>query len=335
MCINNMRINNLFFKIYIFTFIFQSTILLSQNISISKIDSTKLNTFKSQSLTFEVEDSLSYRLAFEKARLELGVDQKFKWRGKYYRTNFLGEEPIIYKKLDEIQKEYIHLVESANLKLDQLDQLIKQFKDSSQNELGKLKEKTNQISKNTIVLSDSDKNTSISIMIILIILVSFAIFLFILKRKMNSQNYTLSSVKLAHKRLEEETCKLDEKLLEALEQKLENQPDIPKDDHTLPLTLASEIHRMRKRLKIMDDSHGKRVLNKRIENLEDTLNEMQYEIIDFEGQKYNEGMSVQAQFIEDESLDENEEIISKVIKPQINYKGKLIQAAEVQVSQGV
>jgi len=181
-------------------------------------------------------------------------------------------------------------------------------------------------------LSSEGHRTLIIVIIVLILVI--AVFFF-LKSKMGEQIDSLSSIKNTQEKLEKNAIQLDEKLIKALEEKIKIETDISKDDHSLPLTLASEIHRMRKRLKIMDDSQGKKVLNKRIENLEDTLNEMGYEIIDLEGQKYNEGMSVQAQFIEDESLGENEKIITKVIKPQINYKDKLIQTAEVQVSQGV
>jgi len=45
-------------------------------------------------------------------------------------------------------------------------------------------------------------------------------------------------------------------------------------------------------------------------------------------------MNLQATFIEGEDLNEGDAIITRIIKPQINYKGKLIQAAQVEVSQG-
>jgi len=45
-------------------------------------------------------------------------------------------------------------------------------------------------------------------------------------------------------------------------------------------------------------------------------------------------MNLQANFVTDDNLKEGESIITRIIKPQINYKGKLIQAAQVEVSQG-
>ena len=92
---------------------------------------------------------------------------------------------------------------------------------------------------------------------------------------------------------------------------------------------------MKKRLSTMEESHGTKVLNKRIDSLTDKINDLGYEIINLEGKDFNEGMKVDANFIPDETLDEGKEIISRVIKPQINYKGNLIQPAQVEVAQGV
>ena len=44
-------------------------------------------------------------------------------------------------------------------------------------------------------------------------------------------------------------------------------------------------------------------------------------------------MNVEANFILDESLQTGESKITRIIKPQINYKGKMIQMAQVEVSQ--
>ena len=44
-------------------------------------------------------------------------------------------------------------------------------------------------------------------------------------------------------------------------------------------------------------------------------------------------MNVEANFILDETLSIGESKITRIIKPQINYKGKMIQMAQVEVSQ--
>ena len=53
------------------------------------------------------------------------------------------------------------------------------------------------------------------------------------------------------------------------------------------------------------------------------------------GKPYNEGMKVIASFVQDEDLNPGEQIISGIVKPQINHNGKMIQAAQVTVSQNI
>ena len=60
-----------------------------------------------------------------------------------------------------------------------------------------------------------------------------------------------------------------------------------------------------------------------------------YELVDMLGKPYKEGMKVIANFVTDESLEEGQQIITSIIKPQINYDGVMIQAAQVTVSQNV
>ena len=60
-----------------------------------------------------------------------------------------------------------------------------------------------------------------------------------------------------------------------------------------------------------------------------------YEIISLLGQDYNDGMQFPARFVPDESLPEGKRIITGMIKMQVNYNGKMIQPAEIVVSQNI
>ena len=60
-----------------------------------------------------------------------------------------------------------------------------------------------------------------------------------------------------------------------------------------------------------------------------------YEIISLLGQEYNDGMQFQTRFVPDESLPEGKRIITGMIKMQVNYNGKMIQPAEIVVSQNI
>ena len=92
---------------------------------------------------------------------------------------------------------------------------------------------------------------------------------------------------------------------------------------------------MRNRLSTIESSHEIKVVMKRLESLEEKLITMGYEIVKLESRDYHEGMNINAHFVPDENLNEGESVISRVIKPQINYNNVLIQVAEVEVRQGI
>ena len=83
-----------------------------------------------------------------------------------------------------------------------------------------------------------------------------------------------------------------------------------------------------------DDIVGLKALKKALDRLEEKLNDLEYEIINLVGQPYNEGLTVQARFVASSDLQAGERIIAKMHKPQVNYKGMLIQSAEVEVNFG-
>ena len=106
-------------------------------------------------------------------------------------------------------------------------------------------------------------------------------------------------------------------------------------DHSFAKRVADEIVRMQTNLSRMDESiKGFKQLNASVRKLEQSLNSNHYQLEDLLNKAYDNGMNLQATFIEDENLKEGESIITRIIKPQINYKGKLIQAAQIEVSQG-
>lgn len=106
-------------------------------------------------------------------------------------------------------------------------------------------------------------------------------------------------------------------------------------DHSLALKLADEIHRMRKRLQALpNDTKGVKSLSKSLERLEGELEDQGYEFIDYMGMSYSESMSIEAKFVPSDDVDENESIVTKVVYPQVNYDGKMIRMADVEVSVG-
>ena len=106
-------------------------------------------------------------------------------------------------------------------------------------------------------------------------------------------------------------------------------------DHSFAKRVADEIVRITTNLSRMDTSiKGHKQLSASVRKLEQSLNSNGYELEALINKIYDNGMNLQANFVIDENLKEGESVITRIIKPQINYKGKLIQAAQVEVSQG-
>jgi hypothetical protein len=57
-----------------------------------------------------------------------------------------------------------------------------------------------------------------------------------------------------------------------------------------------------------------------------------YTIEEMLGEKYNREAKVEAKFIDNPEMNEGQEIITDIIRPQISYKKEVIQTAKVEVS---
>ena len=106
-------------------------------------------------------------------------------------------------------------------------------------------------------------------------------------------------------------------------------------NHTLPIRVAEEIIRMRSRLESLPpDTKGLKPLTKSLERLEEDFNQQGYDIEEMLNKPFDDGLNVKARFIPSDDLKPGEQIITKIIRPQINYKGTSIQMAEIEVSTG-
>mgnify|MGYP001199917566 CR=1 FL=1 len=103
-------------------------------------------------------------------------------------------------------------------------------------------------------------------------------------------------------------------------------------DHKLPLKVGDEIHRMRKRIENMpQDVKGLGALKNSLSRLEEEINEAGYVMVDLMGKDYNDGMMCEARFVEDSNVPPGRELITDVLKPQINHNGQVIQVAKIEV----
>ena len=200
-----------------------------------------------------------------------------------------------------------------------------------------------------VVETDSQNNirkiTVWGVWAIVALLIVAIIVYIVLHRGITKSTDAISSIRDAQKNLEEESVKLDTKLVELLDKQLLMEKQQSKGvssntvaaiDHTLALKVADEITRIEMNLSRMDSSvKGYKQLSKAVERIKNNFQANGYEIVTYIGQPYNEGMRINADFVIDEELPEGTRTITSVSKPQVHHNGELIQKATVTVTQNI
>ena len=148
------------------------------------------------------------------------------------------------------------------------------------------------------------------------------------------------AVEAAQQRMAEESVKLDNQLLQLVEKQLETTAagvaGSGEPDHSLVVKLADEIARIETNLSKMDKSvRGYKQLVQAKDRMINNVRANGYEIISLIGQEYNDGMQFKARMVPDDTLPEGKRIIIGMIKMLVNYNGKMIQPAEIVVSQNI
>ncbi|MGV9003249.1 hypothetical protein [Flavobacterium sp.] len=160
------------------------------------------------------------------------------------------------------------------------------------------------------------------------------------KRITSSQTDVEIQIRNTKKSLEEESLKLDAQLLEIInsqlkikETQIDSKPESGEKDHSLVLKVADEVTRILMNLEVMDkEIKGYKQLKKYSESILDNLKAYGYEIPQLIGVNYNSGMNMVATLEFDESVESGKQIIKRIVKPQVNFDGKMIQAAKVTVA---
>ena len=101
------------------------------------------------------------------------------------------------------------------------------------------------------------------------------------------------------------------------------------------LSIAGEMARMENNLYHMEDVPGRKQVMKALERMKGAFQAEDYTIVPLLGHPYVEGMNAKAVFMPDESLEQGVSVIQSVQKPQVNYRGKMIQAASITVGQNI
>ncbi len=281
----------------------------------------------------------------------------------YTQTEKLNTEVSIQNLISDLKK--------VNKDLEVLDADIKRISSSSENnatEISKINSRfkiltenmdsvninldnkitqTSKKSKNELdqLGGDVDKNRLYWIIATLVtLLLGVLMYLFLGKLIKSNQSDIETQIRNTKKSLEEESLKLDNKLIEVLETQMKVRQEEAKSlttsinekvDHSLALKVADEIVRMQKNISRMDsDIKGLKPLEKGIERIQANFASNGYEMVNLLNNEYDERMNIDViNFAEDDTLESGRKIISKIIKPQVNFNGILIQRAQVEVSQ--
>jgi chaperonin cofactor prefoldin len=161
-----------------------------------------------------------------------------------------------------------------------------------------------------------------------------------LRRRLTLVTAELSDqIKSSSETIREEIYKLDNKVFWSLdlqsEQRKTERDGSEEIDHSLALKVADEIIRIQKNITSMDQgTKGLKQLEFAVERIQDNFRENGYEMVDLLNKPYDPGMKVSAKFRQDETLKHGERIITRIIKPQINFNNITIQEAQVEVSVG-
>ena len=271
-------------------------------------------------------------------------------------------EKIILLKSEQIKlkSEILTLkskISQANQNIDSLQSQTQKNSNAvtqTANELGTKIQLTETSSKNSISKLDKDVNTNRLYWIIatlITLLLGGVTYWLIGKRIISSQMDFETQIKSSktdvetqirntRNSLEEESLKLDAQLLEIInsqlkikESQIDIKPESGEKDHSLVLKVADEVTRILMNLEVMDkEIKGYKQLKKYSESILDNLKAYGYEIPQLIGVNYNSGMNMVATLEFDESVESGKQIIKRIIKPQVNFNGKMIQAAKVTVA---
>lgn len=204
-----------------------------------------------------------------------------------------------------------------------------------------------KIDNNVSTLSESiNSRTWLGALGILIAIGLLACVYYILRRKISSGTTTIDKIRsaqegleTAQKAMQEESVKLDSKLVELLDKQINSSIKENKEqkvDHSFALKVGNEIAKIETNLSKMDpEVKGYKQLKQALNHIKDNFNAHGYEIVELLGLDYNDGMPFEAQFVPDDTLPEGKRIISGITRLQINYNGEMIQSAKITVRQNI
>ena len=216
-------------------------------------------------------------------------------------------------QIQQLAKEnmmFITSIDSLKSKNTELQKTQENDREAFKSELGQTNGSVN--ANNTALSQRTLYGATICLALIILIIV----IVYLIMKKMKDSSSSIDEVRKAQEALQcaqlkisEESVKLDSKLLEFAEKQINS--------------TSTKVSKGEKQLVQAKD----RMINNVCAN--------GYQIVSLMGQDYNDGMQFEARFVPDETLEEGKRIITGMIKMQVNYNGKMIQPAQIVVSQNI
>lgn len=258
----------------------------------------------------------------------------------------IESQHVAERKIQTLAKEN----EAQRLAIDSLQDKCKSLEEAQSTDREKINGKIDATDNNVRTNQDLlQSRTLYGVIVVIVVLAIIVVIAYRLAKRIKSGNSTIGDVRkaqdalqVAQTKMQEESVKLDNQLLAIVQKQLDaSVPSASKttgepDDHSLVVKLADEIARIETNLSKMDKSvRGYKQLVQAKDRMINNVRANGYEIISLLGQEYNDGMQFPARFVPDESLPEGKRIITGMTKMQVNYNGKMIQPAEIVVSQNI
>ena len=301
----------------------------SSNIHIHESKIAKLNTIIS-----DIDKALNQK--FDKVNQQTKQLNRLVTNNQSMIKSDLTSLKIEYKKSDE---ELIAEVNRLNQLLgdatSKLNNAIKQLQAYADETDGNLEKISTDTSNSVLRLDDYILYlvAAIGITAFLLLVSFFASRLF----TVNKEKSILDTLNIFKQDVESNILNADKKLAELLELLSNNisSQKSSEEDHSLALKVADEIVRIEKNTSRMDaKTKGLKQLIASVKRIQDNFAANGYEILKMLNQPYDDRMKASVSFVPSDELETDEQIITKIIKPQVNFKGTMIQAAQIEVSVG-
>jgi len=257
-----------------------------------------------------------------------------------------NNQSMIKSDLASLKEEYKKSDEELISEVNRLNQLLSDATSKLNNAVKQLQTYADETDGNLEKISTDTSNSvlrlddyilylvaAIGITAFLLLVSFFASRLF----TVNKEKSILDTLNMFKQDVESNILNADKKLAELLELLSNNisSQKSSEEDHSLALKVADEIVRIEKNTTRMDaKTKGLKQLVASVKRIQDNFAANGYEIVKMLNQPYDDRMKASVSFVTSDELEIDEQLITKVLKPQVNYKGSAIQVADIEVSVG-